>query len=534
MEVRNMISWTTMISGYMQNSYDKEALKLFLEMTGLGWNPDAFACTSVLTSCGSLEALMQGKQVHAYTIKANLEFDDFVKNGLIDMYAKCNALEDARKVFDVMDGKNVVSYNAMIEGYSRLEKLEEALDLFHSMRLASFFPTPLTFVSILGLSTALFALELSKQVHGLSSKSGISMDLFAGSSLIDVYSKSSLVRDARLVFEEMNDRDIVVWNAMFFGYSQQMENEETFKLFLELQLSEKRPNEFTFTSLITASSNLASLQHGQQFHSQIIKCGLDFDPFVTNALVDMYAKCGSIQEARKAFDLAICEDVACWNSMITTYAQHGEAQAALQIFQEMIITGVKPNYITYVGILSACGHAGLVEDGLHHYNSMRGLGIEPGTEHYACMVSLFGRAGRLKDAVDFIETMPIQPMALVWRSLLSACRNAGDSELGKYAAKMAISLDPTDTGSYTLLSNIFASKGMWFDVKKVRQRMDETGVLKEPGKSWIEVNNEAHVFVARDWTHYEADLIYSVLHYLILQIKEIGYVPNDAAVIIDD
>ncbi|KAK3414529.1 hypothetical protein EUGRSUZ_H00392, partial [Eucalyptus grandis] len=399
MEVQNMISWTTMISGYMQNLYDKEALKLFAEMTGLGWNPDAFACTSVLTSCGSLEALMQGKQVHAYTIKADLEFDDFVKNGLIDMYAKCNALEDARK-----------------------------------------------------------------QVHGLLSKSGISMDLFAGSSLIDVYSKSSLVRDA---------------------------------------------------------SNLASLQHGQQFHSQIIKHGLDFDPFVTNALVDMYAKCGSIQEARKAFDLAICEDVACWNSMITTYAQHGEAQAALQIFQEMIIAGVKQNYITYVGILSACSHAGLVEDGLHHYNSMRGLGIEPGTEHYACVVSLFGRAGRLKDAVDFIETMPIQPMALVWRSLLSACRNAGNSELGKYAAEMAISLDPMDSGSYTLLSNIFASKGMWFDVKKVRQRMDETGVLKEPGRSWIEVNNEAHVFVARDRTHYEADLIYSVLDYLILQIKEI-------------
>ncbi|KAL3724390.1 hypothetical protein ACJRO7_029547 [Eucalyptus globulus] len=451
MKVGNMISWTTMISGYTKNAYDKEALKLFAEITGLGWNPDAFACTSVLTSCGSLEALIQGKQVHAYSIKANLKFDDFVKNGLIDMYVKCNALEDARKLFDVMDGKNV--------------KLEEALDLFHSMRLASFSPSPLTFVSILGLLTALFTLELSKQVHGLLSKSGISMDLYAGSSLIDVYSKSSL----------MNARDIVVWKAMLFGYSQQMENEETFKLFIV---------------------NLASLQHGQQFHSQIIKCGLDFDPFVTNALVDMYAKCGSIQEARKAFDLAICEDVACWNSMITTYAQHGEAQAALQIFEEMIIAGVKPNYITYMDcvIITRC---------------VCGLGIEPGTEHYACMVSLFGRAGRLKDAVDFIETMPIQPMALV--------------ELGKYAAEMAISLDPMDSGSYTLLSNIFASKGMWFDVKKVRQRMDETGVLKEPGRSWIEVNNEAHT-----------DLIYSVLDYLILQIKETGYVPNNAVVIIDD
>ncbi|KAI6695912.1 hypothetical protein NL676_023622 [Syzygium grande] len=305
----------------------------------------------------------------------------------------------------------------------------------------------------------------------------------------------------------MNNRDIVVWHAMFHGYNQQMENEETFKLFSQLQLSEQRPNEFTFASLITAASNLASLQHGQQFHSQIIKRGLDFDPFVTNAVVDMYAKCGSIQEARKAFDLVICEDVAYWNSMITTYAQHGEAQAAFQILEELIIAAVKPNYITYVGILSACSHAGLVEDGLLHYNLVCGLGIEPGTERYACMVSLYGQAGRLKDAVDFIETMPIQPMALVWWSLLNACRNAGDSELGKYAAEMATSGDPKDSGSYTLLSNIFASKGMWFDVKKVRQRMDETGVLKEPGKSWIEANNE---------------------------IKEIGYVPDNVAVIRDD
>ncbi|PSS26709.1 Pentatricopeptide repeat-containing protein [Actinidia chinensis var. chinensis] len=533
MAVKNVISWTTMISGYMQNSFDWEAMKLFTEMNNLGWKPDGFACTSVLTSCASLEALEQGKQVHAYAIKGNLEFDEFVKNGLIDMYSKCNSLIDARRTFDGMAYVNVIAYNAMIEGYSRLEKLHEALDLFHEMR-RSFSPTLLTFVSLLGVSASLFTLELSQQIHGIILKLGVSFDVFAGSALIDVYSKCSFVKDARHVFEEMNHKDIVVWNAMFFGYAQRLENEEALKLYLELQLSEQRPNEFTYVALITTASNLASLPHGQQFHNQLVKTGLDFDPFVTNAVVDMYAKCGSIEEARKMFDSTNWRDVVCWNSMISTYAQHGEAEEALEMFEEMIKEGIKPNYVTFVGVLSACGHVGLVEDGLRHFDSMSRFEIEPGTDHYACMVSLLGRAGKLSEAKDLIEKMPIQPTAIVWRSLLSACRISGNVELGKYAAEMAISADPKDSGSYVLLSNIFASKGMWVDVKKVREIMDCNGVEKEAGCSWTELNNEVHVFIARDKAHREADLIWSILDNLIQQIKGAGYVPDATTVLMND
>jgi len=516
--VKNIISWTTMIAGYMQNSFNFEAIKLFAEMAKLGWKPDGFACTSVLTSCGSLEALENGRQVHAYTIKANLEYDDFVKNGLIDMYAKCDSLTDARRVFDVMYDHNVVSFNAMIEGYSRQEKLNEALHLFREMRLRLFPPSLLTFVSLLGASAASFTLELSKQIHCLIIKFGVSLDVFAGSALIDVYSKCSCIRDARLVFEEINEKDIVVWNAMFFGYTQQLENEEALKLYLELQLSRQRPNEFTFAALITASSNLASLQHGQQFHNQVIKMGVDCDPFVINSFVDMYAKCGSIEEAHKAFTSTFSRDVVCWNSMISTYAQHGEADEALQMFE----------------LLSACSHAGRVENGLHHFESMVHFGIKPGTDHYACIVSLLGRAGKLSEAREFIEKMPIEPAAVVWRSLLSACRVAGNVDLGRYAAEMAISIDPIDSGSYILLSNIFASKGMWVDVKRLRERMEFNGVLKEPGSSWIELNKDVHAFIARDRVHAEADLIYSVLDNLILQIKGVGYVPDTTVLLMDD
>ncbi|CAB4283592.1 unnamed protein product [Prunus armeniaca] len=532
--VKDLISWTTMIAGYMQNSFNREAVKLFSEMARLGWKLDGFGCSSILTSCASLEALNHGREVHAYAIRVNLVYEDYVKNSLIDMYAKCDSLNNARRVFDSMADHNVVSYNAMIEGYSRQDKMSKALDLFNEMRLRLVHPSLLTFVSLLGVSAALFTLELSKQIHGLVTKYGYCLDVFAGSALIDVYAKCSFISDARLVFEEMNEKDIVVWNAMFCGYTQQLESEEALKLYLELQLSRQKPNEFTFAALVSAASNLASIQHGQQFHNQLIKMGLDSDPFVTNALVDMYSKCGSIEEACKIFDSKIWSDVACWNSIISTYAQHGEAEQALIMFDRMMKEQIKPNFITFVGVLSACSHAGLVEDGLRHFESMPQFGIEPGTEHYACIVSLLGRAGKLFQAKEFIMKMPIKPAAIVWRSLLSACTAAGNIELGRYAAEMAILSDPVDSGSYILLSNIYASKGMWADVKRVREKMEYTGVVKETGRSWVEANNEVHTFAAKDRTHRETSLILSILDSLILQMKGLGYVPDTTTLLIND
>lgn len=527
MAVKNIISWTTMMAGYMKNSYDWEAMRLFSEMTRLSWKPDGFACTSVLTSCGSLKALKQGRQVHAYSIKANLEYDDFVKNGLIDMYAKCNSLTDARRVFDDMTDHSVISYNAMIEGYSKQEKLYEAVGLFRHMKLRLFQPSLLTFISLLGVSAALLNLELSKQIHGLITKLGFSFDIFASSALLDVYSKCSCIKDARLVFDLMNEKDIVVWNAMFFGYVKQLESEDALQLYSDLQFSGQKPDDFTFAVLLTASSNLASLRHGQQFHNQLIKLGLDHDSFITSCLVDMYAKCGSIEEACAMFSHTSSRDVVCWNSMLSTYAQHGEAEKALRMFERMKEEGIKPNYITFVGVLSACSHAGLVEDGLHHFESMSRFGIQPGTDHYACIVSLLGRAGKLFEAKEFIEKMPIKPTGVVWRSLLGACRVAGNIELGKYAAEMSISSDPKDSGSYILLSNIFASNGMWADAKKLRRKMDVNGVVKVTGQSWIEVNNDVHKFVSRDRVHRDSNEIYSFLDSLMLHMKGIGYVPNE-------
>lgn len=519
---KNIISWTTILSGFKQNFLHKEAMELFSGMSKFGLKPDVYACSSILTSCASLHALEYGRHVHAYIIKANLGNDGYVTNSLIDMYAKCDCLTDARKVFDIFAADDVVLFNAIIEGYSRLGtqwELYEAMNIFRDMRYRLIRPSLLTFVSLLRASASLTSLELSKQIHGLMVKYGANLDIFSGSALIDVYSNCYCLKDSRLVFDEMKEKDLVVWNSMFSGYIQQSENEEALNLFLELQISRERPDEFTFADMVTAAGNLASLQLGQEFHCQLMKRGLECNPYITNALLDMYAKCGSPEDAHKAFDSAASRDVVCWNSVISSYANHGEGIKALQMLERMMNEGIEPNYITFVGVLSACSHAGLVEDGLKQFEFMLRLGIEPETEHYVCMVSLLGRAGRLNEARELIEKMPIKPAAIVWRSLLSGCAKTGNIELAEQAAEMAISLDPTDSGSFTLLSNIYASKGMWADAKKVRERMKSDGVVKEPGRSWIEIDKKVHIFLSKDKSHRNANQIYKVLDDLRVQIK---------------
>lgn len=533
MENRNLVSWTTMIAGYMQNSFDAEAMAMFCQMSQAGWQPDVFSCTSILNSCGTLVAIWQGRQVHTHAIKANLESDEYVKNALIDMYAKCEHLTEARAVFDALAEDDVISYNAMIEGYARQGDLTAAIDVFSKMRYCSLRPNLLTFVSLLGVSSSQSAIELSKQIHGLITKSGTSLDLYVGSALIDVYSKCSLVDDAKVVFKMMHNRDMVIWNAMIFGHAQNEQGEEAVKLFNQLRVSGITPNEFTFVALVTVASTLASMFHGQQFHAQIIKAGADNDPHVSNALIDMYAKCGFIEEGWLLFESTCGKDVICWNSMISTYAQHGHAEEALRVFQMMGEAGVEPNYVTFVGVLSACAHAGLVDEGLLHFNSMKTkYAIEPGTEHYASVVNLFGRSGKLHAAKEFIERMPIEPAAAVWRSLLSACHLFGDVEIGRCAAEMVLLADPKDSAPYVLMSNIYASKGLWADVQKLRQGMDCAGTVKEPGYSWIEVMKEVHTFIARGREHPQAEVIYSVLDELTSLLQDSGYLPDTSELIL--
>ncbi|KAJ4820303.1 Pentatricopeptide repeat-containing protein [Rhynchospora pubera] len=491
MHVKNLVSWTTLIAGYMQTSSDLMAMSLFSEMTQLGLQPDSFACTSILCCCGSLKALTQGKQVHCYTIKADLDSDGYVKNALIDMYCKCSSLTDARLVFDCFAKGSTVSYNAMIEGYSVHGEIKEVVRLFNSMRSRSVSPSILTFVSILGVSSEALSFNLCRQIHSIVVKTGILSNLSIGSALIDVYAKCGFTSDARLVFDLIAEPDLVITNAIILGYTGNSQNKEALRLFQHLWVNGFTPDKLTFASLITAASNLTSIFNGLQLHSLVIKFGLSLDPHILSALIDLYGKCGCAKEACVLFSSTRTTDVVCWNSMISTYAQNGQAEESIRVFNLMREENLNPNYITFVGILTACAHAGLVELGLCHYKSMKEkYNIEPRLEHHSSIVNLFGRLGRLNEAKDFIEQLPVEPAPVLWKSLLSACRVFGNVEIGEHAADKILMMDPADSGVYPLLSSIYASKDMWDDVARLRKFLNLNFQIlrkKEPGYSVIEV-----------------------------------------------
>jgi len=279
---------------------------------------------------------------------------------------------------------------------------------------------------------------------------------------------------------------------------------------------------------------LAALEYGKEVHEDIKRSGFQSDVYVGTALVDMYAKCGSITDARNVFDIMSKRDVVSWNAMIAGYAMHGCGKEAIEIFEQMEHSTSKPNNATFVGVLSACCHAGLVDEGWKYFDYMSKLySITPVLDHYCCMADLLGRAGYLDEAYDFINRMPVKPDATVWSSLLAACRIHSNAELGEQVAECLFELDPTDAATYVLMSNIYAAAGRWDDIKKIRALMKERKVEKKPGSSWIEVNNKVYAFLVGDTSHPQLQEIYLKLDALSGEMKEAGYVSDTRFVLQD-
>eukprot|EP01018_Ginkgo_biloba_P019393 Gb_22805 [translate_table: standard] len=528
------VSWNALITGYVQNGYGEKTLKLFCQMQRVGLKTNHFTFGSVLKACGSLAAQEQGKQVHSCVIKAGFEFDVFVGSAIVDMYAKCGCIEDARRMFHKMPKRNLVTWNTMLAGFCQstdvelsLIYVEEALDTFCQMQREGMKPNNFTISSVLGACTYLTALEHGKQIHVLIIKNKFEIDEFVGSALVDMYAKCRAVDDACKWFEKMPKHDIVSWTTMVAGYAQCGHGEEALRLFCEVLRAGMKPDQSTFSSVLSASASIAALEQGKQVHVHTIKTGFESCVVVGNALVDMYAKCGSIDDARAKFEEMPERDMVSWTVLILGYAQHGRAKEALQLFDQMQEGGMKPNHVTFVGVLSACSHVGLVDEGCFYFDSMRkDHGITPGVEHCACIVDLFGRAGRLDEAEHFISEMQFESDAVVWRALLSACRIHGNIDMGNRAAEHILELEPQDAATYVLLSNIYAMAGKWDNATKVRNMMKGKRVKKEPGLSWIEINNTIHSFVAGDRSHPQTEIIYAKLESLWDQMKDEGYVPD--------
>jgi len=533
MPQRDVVSWTSMIAGYAHNGDCVEALKLFQEMQVEGVVPDAKTFSTVLPAIADLEALEQGMWIHREVIKRGFQTDVFVHSALVDMYAKCGIIENAHNLFVNMSQRNVVTWNSMIRGYGQIGNVdkaaklfqqmperdsvswllmvagyaqnghgEEALKLFKQMQLAGVELCSKVYINVISACANMASLEQGLAIHEEIIRSGFQYDVFVGSALVGLYAKCTCIDNARRVFDKMLQRDVVSWTTMIVGYAQNGYSLEALRLFQQMQQEGVKPDSNTFASVLPICANIAALEQGIEIHQQIIRSGFQSDVFVESALVDMYAKCGRIDKARNLFDRLHQRNVVSWTTMIVGYAMHGFGKEAINLFEQMQESGVNPNHVTLVGVLSACCHAGLVERGRQCFNQMsQRYHINPAMEHYGCMVDLFGRAGHIDEARDFINRMPIKPDATVWGSLLGACRMQNNIEVGELAAEHLFELNPKDTAAYVLLSNIYAATGRWDDIQKVRQVMKDMKVEKVPGCSWIEINRQVHAFLVGDISH---------------------------------
>eukprot|EP01018_Ginkgo_biloba_P037430 Gb_29872 [translate_table: standard] len=524
---RNVFLWNAIIGVYAKGGFCKEILALYYRMQQEDIKPNNYTFSFVIKACADLLALQEGRDIHYYIVNAGFETDVFVGAGLIDMYVKCGCLETARHVFDKMPQRNVVCWTSMIAGYSHHGHAKEALTLFNQMQLAEVEPNSFTIASVLPACAQLGALQQGKWIHNYISRNGLQSSVFVANSLIDMYAKCGSIEIARKLFSKMTKRDVVSWNAMLAGYAQNGHANEVLALFHEMQLNNVIPNSVTMVSVLQACAHLGALQQGKWIHDYIIKSGFESDVSAGNSLVAMYAKCGSIDIAQKIFDRISVKNVVSWTAIIAGYGMHGYGKDAIALFAQMQEMGIKPDHITFICVLSACSHAGLVDEGWQYFESMRqDYCITPRVDHYACMVDLLGRAGHLSEAHEFIKKMPLEPDAGVWGALLSACRIHRNIELGEHVAEQLFELEPENAGYYVLLSNIYAAAERWDDVAKVRTMMKDRGVKKTPGCSLVEVNNRVHAFLVGDETHPQSEKIYALLKTLSGQMEEAGYIPS--------
>ncbi|KAL5793219.1 hypothetical protein ACOSP7_001813 [Xanthoceras sorbifolium] len=574
---QNVVSWTAAISGFVQNGFSFEALKLFLKLLESGVKPNEVTFTSIVRACAELGDFQLAMSFVGLIVKAGFEKNVSVSNSLIslclkmceidlarrvfnrmekrdvvswtailDMYVEMGDLAEARRVFDEMPERNEVTWSAMIARYSQGGYHEEALKLFRQMVLDAFKPNTMCFSTVLSALSNFEALRPGMNIHAHVMKIGIVEDVFISSSLVDLYSKCGKTKDGRLMFDSIMGKNVVTWNSMIGGYSLNGEMEEAKKLFdimpqrndvswsgiiagyLEhkqfdkvfevfngMLLSGQIPNKSTFSSLLCASAGLASLEKGKDLHGKVIKLGFEYDIFVGTALTDMYAKSGDIESAKRIFDRMPEKNEISWTVMIQGLAESGFVEESLILFEEMEKTSVAPNDFMLLSVLFACSHSGLVDKGLQYFNSMETVyHIKPKEKHYTCVVDMLSRSGRLSEAEDFINSMPFQPEYNALAALLSGCKTYKNEEIAERTTKKLLELVDKNSSGYVLLSNIYASAGRWVDVMNVRKLMREKGLKKSGGCSWIEVRNQVHSFYSEDGTHYQSAELYGLIELL--------------------
>lgn len=413
----------------------------------------------------------------------------------MNMYSARECLSCACRVFDRMEAKTVVSWATMIAAYTEWDRPAEALDLYRRMESENVEPNEIALVNVLTACARARDLKTGRRVHRYMEANRVGFDLVLCAALLDVYCKCGCVSLARQLFDGMPGRNLFCWNIMIKGHVEDSDYKEALHLFREMQVSGVEADKVTMASLVLACSQLGALELGTWFHAYINRENIEVDVVLGTALVDMYAKCGCMERAMRVFHEMPRRDVMTWTTLIGGFAMCGHGERALEIFHEMQRSGVKPDAVTFVGVLTACSHAGLVNEGCLHFDSMSSIhSIQPSVEHHGCMVDLFGRAGHIDRAEELIRSMPMEPDYFVLGGLLGACRVHGNLDAAERTARQLLELDPRHGGAYVLLSNIYGSLKKWNEVDRIRELMLERKVKKPPGCSMIEVDGEVHEF----------------------------------------
>ncbi|KAG9455091.1 hypothetical protein H6P81_007995 [Aristolochia fimbriata] len=562
---RNVVSWTSLICGYTHLEQPDKAVTLFDQMIADKVQPNSVTMACVISACAKLGELNLGEKLSAYISSMGINISPTLANSLVDMYMKCGAMDKARRIFDECEERNLILWNTVLSNYSRQGLANEALEVFHQMLSSSMVPDRVTLLAVASACTQLANLELGMQCHAYIIRKGFNIWDAVTNSIIDMYMKCNKPEVALSIFKGMEQKTVVSWNTIIAGFAgngdiesaweffnllvekdliswntmigalvQESRFEDALSLFREMQCAGIKPDRVTLVSVASACGYLGALDLAKWVHACVDKNKIQCDVRLGTALVDMYARCGDPKSSLRVFHSMKNKDVSAWTAAIGSAAMEGNGRGAIQLFDEMIKQGLRPDEVTFVGLLTACSHSGLVEEGQKYFQFMESkYGVTPLIVHYGCMVDLLGRSGLIEAAKLLIESMPMEPNDVVWGALLAACRVHKNVELADYAAQRVIELAPERTGIRVLLSNVFASEGKWDEVARVRLSLKDQGIRKLPGTSLIEINGLIHEFTSGDKSHPQIRLVDRMLDEISKKLREMGHEPDLTNVLLD-
>ncbi|KAL8475758.1 hypothetical protein ACS0TY_028426 [Phlomoides rotata] len=507
-----------LIKAYIRNSEPEKSFEVFCEMRASGIFPDNYTYLFLLKACSGLKFV---KMIHTHVEKCNFYSDIFVPNSLIDAYSKCGLMgvRAAKALFDVMEEKDLVTYNSMISGMVKAGELKEAKKLFDEMPQRDRVSWNAILDGYVKSGEMSTAFEIFQSLP--------SRDVVSWSTIISGYAKMGDIEMAKVLFDRMPVKNLVAWTIMISAYAEKGLAKEAMELYDQMEGKKLKLDDGTFISILSATAQSGLFGLGKKVHLSITRSRYKCSTVISNALIDMYCKCGSLSRAWRCFNEIKRKDLVSWNSMIHGLAMHGHGKKALQIFDRMKQEGFAPDKVTFVGVLSACSHAGMVKDGIHYFYSMESVyGIAPMIEHYGCLIDLLGRGGHLCEAFRLLNSMPFEPNVVIWSSLLGACRMHNALQLAEEVLDQLLKLEPTNAGNLSMLPNIYAAAGEWESVANARIRMWKTANKRPPGASLIELNGEFHEFTVMDTTHAQSKRIIETVNGVSQHLRQVAYAPS--------